>query len=156
MIPYRFRFVKNFFQFFQTFFVPSSKALRQASSAARERLDYFTISGSSCQELFSNSFDFFLPDAAPAPPPNAPGFSQTPGAARLSLERSLILADYSPVVNSFFPFFLSFFDGAKYAVLFSVPAQDMPLISGPSSPLPPAPPAAGQSPAPLPPAEGAS
>ena len=117
MIPYRFRFVKNFFQFFQTFFVPSFKALRQASSAARERLDYFTTSGSSCQELFSNSFDFFLPDAAPAPPPNAPGFSQTPGAARLSLERSLILADYSPVVNSFFPLFLSFFDGAPQTTI---------------------------------------
>ena len=96
MITYRFRFVKNFFKSFSTFFVPSFAAFSIVICRPRSRPDYLTTAASRCQALFSSFPNFFQRSTRPAfvvlcSP------RQSPAAERL-----LILAKGFPLVNTFF------------------------------------------------------
>ena len=59
MITHRFRFVKNFFKFFQTLSFFHSPLNSSYHRRPRSRLDYLTTLNLACQHLFSSFLTFF-------------------------------------------------------------------------------------------------
>ena len=103
MITHRFRFVKSFFKFFQTFFAPSFAAiplLSQPGLAADLIILPHRISF--VKHFFKFFQTFFAPDFGL--------FGAVPCAPRVSplAERLLILAKHLPLVNTFFQKFRLF------------------------------------------------